>query len=245
MNRSYMRAFSPNVFSQDQENIVMTMKSPRRLLLVVVATAMSLSFTSAAHCAMVFEIDQPLANASFGPAATGQTFTPNVGILPDPGTVSTLDLTAFSLFRGGSGASAASATTFLNIYDGDPGSGGTFVGSSSNSINTVGIGSGTEMAWTFDNLTLDYTIEYWAVMSSTSSAGTLDIGVSLQINGPLSVYAGGAGLIAGQVKASGDRDTRFNATFENSPSSSPEPSTFVLATLGLVGLCTGRRRKRS
>ena len=160
-------------------------------------------------------IAQLKANMSQGMFGTGQTFTPSVGIVPNPGNAATVDLTAFSLFRGKSGSDAPSPTAFLNIYDGDPNAGGRLVGSSTNS-DAIGPGDavGTEYAWTFDRLSLDYTTKYWAVISSEAS-GALDVGVSLQVDST-NPYAGGHSLMAHQKENTAGRgtDAKFEATFE-------------------------------
>jgi hypothetical protein len=174
----------------------------------------------------VFTIDQPVATGSFGGAARGQTFT----------TVDTSTLTAFNLYYG-TGGGAGHATTYLNIYDGDPdpeGSGANFVGSSTNAIDTtVLMEPGSVLNWTFDDLALDDNTKYWAVMSSTNVDGNVDVGLSFEQT--TNVYAGGAGII-GSFAEQGD--LRFTAEFV------PEPSTLCLLWLGVSSLLVVRRRHR-
>ena len=188
-----------------------------RLLLALAATL----FAAPALDAQQYNIDQNLGLDTFGDKSTGQTFTPSVGITPDPGSPPTIALTSITLYHGNFSDQAPSATTFLNIYDGDPFAGGAFIGSSSNSIDTTpGFSFHTPMAWSFDKLDLVYTTEHWAVMSSTNTAGGLDVAVSLEtqdrnIINP-SVYTGGTGLIANHVPHQNLIDAKFNIVLEDS-----------------------------
>jgi len=166
-----------------------------------------------------YKIVQALGEDTFGASSTGQTFTPGVGIDPDPGPVSTVDLLQISFYKGNYGASDPSATTWLNLYDGNPHDGGVLVGSSTNSIDTsVEIAPSAPLTWQFDELTLDNTTEYWSIMESTDTGGALDVGVSLETHDRNlhDVYTGGTGLIADQARHPDSVDAKFRIWFESS-----------------------------
>ena len=178
----------------------------------------ALLLTATPALAQQYLISQPVGGDNFGARATGQTFTPSIGIAPDPGMPATIPLTRITLYAGNSGAAAPSTTTFLNLYDGDPNAGGNFVASSTNSLDTNGLTFRTPLVWTFAQPALNYNTEYWAVMSSTGTAGGLDIAVSLETeprNGPPGpdIYTGGTGLIAGYAPHPASQDTRFEVEF--------------------------------
>ena len=189
------------------------------LTLLLAPTAHALQFSSA-H-ALYYSIDQDSGLDTFGDKSTGQSFTPGIGLTPLLG-VTKLALTEIKFFHGNYPASAPSITTFLNIYDGNPTSGGVFLGSSSNSIDTTGgLGFHSPMVWTFASLGLDYTTEYFAVMSSSSAAGGLNVAVSLEThdrNISPSLYGGGAGLIANIAPHPSSVDAKFNIRLETDSS---------------------------
>ena len=198
---------------------------------------------TAVHGAYV--IDQPVSATNQGNAGTGQSFTPSVGMVDDPGpSTATIDLTGFSLWSnaGGSGV-AGRNTTYLLIYDANPAGTANFIGSSTNFIDLdppSNAPAGTELAWTFNNLTLNYNTTYFAVISSSNTGvnGIDDIGFGFQ-NNLTNPYAGGTAL-ADNFGAQGGSDLKFNATFIN-PVTVPEPSAALLGGLGM--LCLLRRRR--
>lgn len=207
---------------------------------------------SATAADAAFVISQPNGPAAFGNGSTGQSFTPSVGISPDPGVSTTsIDLTGVSLWtNGGSAADTGNLNTvFLLIYQGAPaftGTTGSFVptnlvGSSTNSIDhNPNLAAGTELAWTFNNLTLNYNTTYFAVIASntTGSLGINDVGIAFQNqSSPANPYAGGSGLINNFV-ADGNVDLKFTATFANPV---PEPSAALLGGIGLLALLRRRR----
>lgn len=186
----------------------------RESLVIIAALALAAS----AH-AQTYNIDQNLGFDTFGAASTGQTFTPGVGIVPDPGPSASLGLKEVTLYHGNYAPKAPSTTTYLNVYTGDPNAGGVFLGSSTNSIDTTGnLGFHTPMLWKFDGIAVAYATEHWLVMSSTNTAGSLDIGVSLETqdrNIVPSVYSGGTGLIANYAPHANLIDCKFNIVLED------------------------------
>lgn len=161
-----------------------------------------------------YTITQNTGTDTFGAKSTGQTFTPSVGILPNPGSIKSLPLEKVTLYHGNYKPAAASATTWLNIYDDDPNKGGKFVGSSLNAVDTRSLSFHDPMVWSFAKLSLNTSLKHWAVMSSTNTAGGLDIAVSLETNPrSSSAYSGGAGLIANIVEHSNGVDARFEIDF--------------------------------
>ena len=199
--------------------------------------------------ATIFTVSQagtPTGNGN--PAANyGQSFTPNVpgdsaplGSNPD-----TVLLTQFEIIT-----NTAVAGRFLNIYDatispGDDGA-GIFVGSSTNAITTTAGGAST---WDFANLELDFDggTRYFAVYSTTNTAGSVVVGPAQPVSTP-SNYSGGAylhHLPPGQTGELVQFDTVFTATFTTGESTAPEPSTFVLAGMAVCGLFVRQRRRQS
>ena len=175
---------------------------------------LALSISSVSAQALRYSISQSKGADTFGAKSTGQTFTPNVGIAPAPGAPATLPLELVTLHHGNYSPSAPSATTYLNIYDGDPNTTGKFVGSSANSIDTRKLKFRDPMVWQFDKLQLQYTSKYWAVMSSTKTAGGLDVAVSLETEPRAgNSYSGGAGLIANIVEHKSGVDAKFTIDF--------------------------------
>lgn len=180
--------------------------------------------------AQTFSITQGVGGDSFGPRSVGQTFTPGVGIVPTT-SVPILELTRVRFFAGNAGARMPSATTYLNIYDGDPNAGGAFVASSTNSLDTNGLTYQAPLIWTFGSVTLQASTEYWAVMSSTGTAGSLDVEVSLdgEPRGAPNRYVGGSGIVGGVVPSPGSRDLFFDVTLQGSSGS------FVVGAGGCPG----------
>lgn len=179
--------------------------------------SLSVLLICGAAAAQTFTITQSAGGDNFGARSTGQTFTPGIGVMPAT-TLPALPLTQITLYAGNSGANAPSATTYLNLYDGDPNAGGAFVGSSTNSLDTNGLTFRSPLVWDFPQIPLLTSIEYWAVMSSTNTAGTLDVAASLETeprNGPPgpNIYTGGAGLIANIVPHPNSVDAKFDITF--------------------------------
>lgn len=196
---------------------------------------------SAAHGAYV--ISQPVSATTQGNAGTGQSFTPSAGMVDDPGpSTSTIDLTGFSLWAGNGGSAVAGRdTTYLLIYDANPAGTANLVGSSTNFIDLDPASNaplGTELAWTFNNLTLNYNTTYIAVISSSNTGvnGINDIGFGFQ-NNVANPYAGGTAL-ADNFAVQGGSDLKFSATFANPV---PEPATALLGGLGLLALLRRRR----
>lgn len=133
-------------------------------------------------------------NSGYNPWIKGQTFTPSIDIDPDPGTVSALDLTAVTFFRSSQGWAGPTSHFYLNIYDGDPVNGsGAIVGSSLNTVDVDPLGNFDPMTWTFDNLTLDYNHEYWALVSSTNTHGGFDVYCGMRESGG-DEYTGGTAI---------------------------------------------------
>jgi hypothetical protein len=200
-----------------------------------------------------FVISQLTDPSSQGNAGTGQSFKPSVGMVDNPGSSTTnIDLTGFSLWSAGGSANGGTNnvllnTVFLLIYEGVPtftGSTGAFVptnlvGISSNSIDhNPNVVTGTELVWTFNNLTLDYTTTYFAAIASntTGSLGINDVGIGFRNSGA-NPYAGGNALASDFAVQLGG-DLKFTATFANPV---PEPATALIGSIGILTLLRRRR----
>ena len=182
----------------------------------IITRALLLLLLAVAAVAQEYTISQPTAPTtfSFGGECRGQTFTPNIGVMPSPGAVTTLPLVEFTMYRGFLTSNGPSAATYLNIYDGDPNNGGTFIGSSTNTVDTTVTVGNTPFTWTFDQLALAYGTKHWAIMSTTDTVGAIDVRCSMRNDGATNAYAGGAGIVNVLIieQPSGN-DTQFDATF--------------------------------
>jgi hypothetical protein len=158
-----------------------------RLALVAAAVA-----APAVHAQ--YTIEQTL-DGGYNPWIKGQSFTPGVGVSPDPGGAPTLDLTSITLFRNAGAWSGPTSDFHLNVYDGDPvGGSGALVGSSLGTVDVSLYGSKAPMTWEFAHLTLDTTQEYWALLSSTAGSGGLDVYCGMRESGSSDPYAGGTSV---------------------------------------------------
>ena len=134
-------------------------------------------------------------SGGYNPWIKGQTFTPGIGIDPDPGPVSAMDLTGIVFYRSSQGWSGPTRHFYLNIYDGDPVNGaGAFVGSSINSIDVAPLDNHNPMIWNFDQISLDYDHEYWALVSSTETDGGFDVWCGMRESNQTDPYAGGTSI---------------------------------------------------
>ena len=199
-------------------------------------------------CHGAYVIEQLNGPSNQGNAGTGQSFTPSVGIVDDPGdSTSTIDLTSFSLYSAGTGGNGSRGTSYLLIYDANPSGTANLIGASDTTLdlgNTSALTttSDAQLTWSFDNLTLDYDTKYYAVISqdSTGSLGTGDIGLGFKRN-DANPYAGGNALTNNFAEAGG-ADLKFSASLSSPVSAIPEPSG-VLALGFLFGASMLSRRR--
>jgi hypothetical protein len=131
-------------------------------------------------------------DGGYNPWVKGQVVTPGIGVVPDPGEVDTLALTSATFHRSADGWGGPTSRLYLNLYDDDPVNGtGQFVGSSLESIDVALLDNLDPIPWTFDHLTLDVDQPYWALVSTTATAGGLDVWCGMRESGASDPYAGG------------------------------------------------------
>lgn len=137
-------------------------------------------------------------------------------------------------------ATATAGQLFLDIYLGG-GSGGTYIGSSLNSIDVNSATSLSDMTWYFPFLSLVSTSQYSFTFSTDNVAGgTSGVGGRIAAanfgSGFVSTYSGGVAY--NQSNSEQTLDARFLATFETIP----EPSSLLFIGMVVGGLCLARRR---
>jgi hypothetical protein len=211
---------------------------------ITALTITGIALMSALTAQGAFVISQPNGDAFTGDRSRGFAFTPSVGMVDDPGpSTTTIDLTAISFWSGGVTTATTSDTSYLLIFSAKPsttsGSSVGLVGSSTNFFDLNPISNapnGTQLTWTFNNLTLDYDTTYYAVFSSSNSA-TSAFGMRMQVANTSNPYTGGGALDVSYNIVT-NQDYRFAATFTNPV---PEPSAAILGSLGMLALLRRRR----
>lgn len=178
-----------------------------------------------------------------------QSFTPNVAGIGLSDTVAdNAPLTDFvalesaTFLRSPDGAGdSTDGQIFIDVYLGI-GNGGTYVGSSSNSIDIDAIAADEEMTWFFDNLELDSTLEYALVFSTDALEGgvaTARLTAANNGGGFINTYSGGTA----DDTASGVSPVTFDARFAVRFTAIPTPAALP-AGLAMLGIIAARRRRK-
>ena len=187
--------------------------------------------------------------ATFG----AQTFTPST---PGPGTNDTVaansplppavSLLTATFVRAPTGTATA-GPLFIDVYATDNATniatGGTYVGSSTNSIDVNGATALTDLTWTFPSLTLASNSTYSLAFSTDGVAGgTSGVGGRVAAanfgGGFVSTYSGGTAYNGNNPPVVQNLDARFAVTYNT-----PEPAGLSLLGLGGLGLLARRRRQ--
>jgi hypothetical protein len=175
-----------------------------------------------------------------------QSFTPSVAGLgvndtvaansPLPGTVY---LESANFLKAVSG-SATAGSLFINVYQG-AGNGGTFLGSSTNTVDVESATGLDSLVWNFANLAMDPTSQVALVFSTTAtddSAVIARVAVARDSGGGFgNSYTGGTA----DDNADNGSPSVFDARFAVQFNTVPEPSIALLGGLGLLGLLRRRR----
>lgn len=178
-----------------------------------------------------------------------QSFTPNVagpGALDTVAANSPLPATVFlteATFLKAVSGTATAGNLYLNVYQGDDGNDGTFLGSS---LNTVDVEAATGLAplvWNFGNISLDSTLEtalVWSTTATDDSAVIARVAVARDAGGGF-----GDSYTAGTADDNGDNNSPagFDARFQVVVNTIPEPSAVALMLIGGVALGIARRRR--
>ena len=186
----------------------------------------------------------------------GQSLTINVGAtIPDAMIPAVVDLDLVGFRTGDPNIGSADRTSvYLHIYDdftitfgGAVDTVGTLLAVSNNSLNLEIAAPSTDAIWLFDATLLAKDVEYFYVMASdTSTATTADpsnlIYSDMEV-GVLNPHTGGRAFHqTGDFGSGPTSEDLFFRVLSSTPV--PEPGSFSLAALGLVGLALGRRRHR-
>ena len=247
---------------------------------LVAASSLVMAVASSAQAQFT---TQHTAGASWaGTDLVGQSFTPSADPTPDPGSPTTVDLFKFEFEKSGN-TTPPGKTVRLAILDmigeanlslpsGLPplqiiGPAVTVLGMSTNTVSVPAAAADSySLVFDFDNLTLDYNTQYYAVFVTSEVAGLAvsafpavqttfleDLPDNPGVFLPQSSYSGGGAIFAGSFlddftdpmnpvvrsyfTAAGDTNTNFVAHF------TPEPgSAMLLMAAGLTALMRSRRR---
>jgi acyl-CoA thioesterase-1 len=162
---------------------------------------------------------------SYGPSANraygyGQSFTPKVGAsIPDAQIPQTVYLASVTLRNADTTISGIyNGNAYLDVYSNytNMNSPGTFVGSSSNTVNPYSAGLNAQITFNFNNLALDKNTEYAFALSSNNVSG--GIVQSRFRNDGANNYSGGHYL------DNTGWDAEFSAVFNDSQTSVPTPT---------------------
>jgi hypothetical protein len=147
---------------------------------------------------------------------------------------------------------AAKTTTagdlYLEVFTGNTGGAGTFVGASANTINVASVAALSPLTWNFSGITLDKdtTYSFVASLNNTGSNPTAVFGyrqtLGTEAGGPGDVLTSGS-PISGDVGVDSAYDPYLKVGV-GPITPSPEPSATVLVITGLIGLLAYAWRKR-
>jgi hypothetical protein len=176
-----------------------------------------------------------------------QTFTPNVGGIGASDTVadnsplaSSVALLSATFLTAPDGSDGTAGGLFIDVYEGR-GTGGTYLGSSTNTNDINSAPALTELTWNFSGLTLDSGSEYTLYFSVNNVAGGVANARLTAANnggGFVNTYDGGIADDSSNGASPLNFDTRFQVRFN----SVPEPTSFALLSISLAGLAARRRR---
>ena len=174
-----------------------------------------------------------------------QSFTPSVAGIGTSDTVAansplpaTIFLGSAEFLRGPSGTADA-GQIFIDVYEG-AGNTGTYIGSSSNSIDVNNAPALSSLAWTFDGLGLNGGVEHALVFSSDAISGSPILARLTAANnggGFVNTYDGGTAAFA---SADNSSPLAFDARFLVTLNTIPEPSSMALFGLGGLALILRR-----
>jgi hypothetical protein len=180
---------------------------------------------------------------SFTPNVAGLGATDTVAAQTIPATIYLTDVTFLKAIAGTNPTTGA-GDFFVNVYLG-AGNGGTFVGSSANSIDVEGTAALGALNYTFANIALtDSTAQYAFVFSTTATDDTA-VSARLQVarnsSGAFAnSYDGGSSSNNADGSAPTSYETRFAVTYDTV--AVPEPSSAALLGLGGLALILRRRK---
>ena len=171
----------------------------------------------------------------------GESFMPSVNDGYAGPTPTTVALTDFTLQSGG-GGSTIPGTVYLSIFSGwtagaPYGTATGLVGTSTNAVTAWSTVAGTNIDFSFDSLSLNYTTKYYALLTDTTG----NLAFKPMWGRTAGTYSGGnCWIVDGAVNGPVHGVANFSASFQTVP----EPGMLVLLATGLLGLLCYAWRKR-
>jgi hypothetical protein len=192
-----------------------------------------LCLTIMAFLSLIVPILAATFTTSYGPSTNratgyGQSITPKVGAgIPDAQIPQTVYLTAFTLRNADTSITGIyNGNAYLDVYANytDKNNPGTFMGSSTNTLNPYSAGLNAQLTWNFNNLALDKNTEYAFALSSNNVSG--GIVLSRFRNDGANNYTGGHYL----DNTSWDAEFSANFNYTPLPSATPTPTPATTPT---------------
>ena len=150
-----------------------------------------------------------------------------------PFPTTTVYLQSFNALRAVTGNSNQAGNLYINVFQG-AGSGGTFLGSSTNTVNVEGAAALSSLTWNFANIAVNSASQLAFVFSTTATNDTFVLArlqVARDTGGNFnSTHSGGTADDAALNNSPSNFDSRFSIGFDTVP----EPSSAMIGGIGIL-----------